>query len=103
VGQSGGSHVDVKRAVMRATVPRNEIEWSFAPPTEAVHTTLLGGNLPAPAVAVERLPDTVNYFIGNDPTGRRHTIPLHARPDDVARLTVRAPAHPGTGARSLVS
>jgi len=49
------------------------------PAADVVRMTLLDGNPRAPAAAMEPLPGTVNYFIGNDPSRWRHTIPLYAR------------------------
>jgi hypothetical protein len=60
-------------------VRRNRSAPPATPPAEVVRMTLLGGNPQAPAMAMERLPGTVNCFIGNDPTRWRHTIPLYAR------------------------
>lgn len=49
------------------------------PPADIVRMTLLGGNPQAPAMALNPLRGTVNYFIGNDPTRWRQAIPLYAR------------------------
>lgn len=47
--------------------------------TATLHMQLVGANPTAQGMALDKLPGTVSYFIGNDPTQWRTAIPTYAR------------------------
>jgi hypothetical protein len=77
-GQSGGQVKFLSRG-QGYTLFLTSSEAVLALDKSALHMHLLGANANAEATAFEKLPGTVNYFIGNDPTKWRTNVPTYAK------------------------